>query len=257
MLPEITLINVGGWQSPDSGMSSHPRFITKYELEFYPVEGAETFIDGESFRIIPGMVLFSRPGQIRFSRFPFTTTFIYFDIAPNETRLDELIARIPTISQVEGIGKLFELMEEYYESAPLRAEALLIELLYRLGTDAPAIMTNSTRRGQAELYHAIEFMKSNLSRQLTLSEMASASGYSVSRFSQIFGEFIGTTPQEYFRSLRLSEAKRRLIAGKGTSEVANELGFQTVSHFCSAFRREFGMTPGQFVKDKKYTDYEN
>ena len=40
-------------------------------------------------------------------------------------------------------------------------------------------------------------------------------------------------------------------------DVKCELGVATVSHFCGAFRREFGMTPGEFVRDRNYIDYEN
>ena len=253
---EITIMSADEWQSPEGRVSSRPRFITKYELEFYPCDGGETCIDGESARITAGMVSFSRPGQIRFSRFPFLTTYIYFDF-PAESELGELTASIPAFSRPCDVGGLFEKIREYNHSTPIRAEALLIELLFRLRDDDHVWKRGIPRRGQAELYRAIGFMKSNLDRQVTSAEMAAAAGYSVSRFSELFGEFVGMTPLDYFRSLRLGEAKRRLISGKKTSEVACELGFATVSHFCGAFRREFGMTPGEFVRNRNYIDYEN
>ena len=256
MLNEITILNADEWQSPESGVSSRPRFVTKYELEFYPRDGGETCIDGESSRITAGMVSFSRPGQVRFSRFPFLTTYIYFDV-PAGSELMELIATIPTFSSPDDVGWLFERIMRFHSAAPIRSEALLIELLFRLHDSDHVWKRGIPRRGQAELYRAIGFMKSNLDRQITSAEMAAAAGYSVSRFSELFGEFVGMTPLDYFRSLRLGEAKRRLIAGKKTSEVACELGFATVSHFCGAFRREFGMTPGEFVRKRNYIDYES
>ncbi len=256
MLHEITILNANEWQSPEGLLSSRPRFITKYELEFYPRDGGETSVDGESAHITAGLVSFSRPGQVRFSRFPFLTTFIYFDL-PADSELGELTASIPTFSCPGDVGGLFGKIMEYNRSTPVRAEALLIELLFRLHDNDHVWKRGIPRRGQAELYRAIGFMKSNLDRQITSAEMAAAAGYSVSRFSELFGEFVGMTPLDYFRSLRLGEAKRRLISGKKTSEVACELGFATVSHFCGAFRREFGMTPGEFVRDRNYIDYEN
>ena len=257
MLPEITILNANEWHSPTGIPSCRPRFVTKYELECYLGDGGDTCIDGERGILLDKSMTFSRPGQIRNSKFPFSTVFIYFDLSAPNSGFEELIGRIPAfIRPDDGAAELFDRIKLYYRTAPVRAEALLVELLYRLAEEPRGISQRLPRRGQAELYNAIRFMKSNLDRQITSAEMASAAGYSVSHFSELFGELVGMTPQDYFRSLRLGEAKRRLITGKGTSEVASELGFMTVSHFCSAFRRAFGMTPGEFAKGREFIDYE-
>ena len=258
MLPEIFLINADRWKSPCGVKVSRPRFVTKYELEIYESDGGETCIDGERALLSDGIVSFSRPGQIRNSRFPFSTTFIYFDFVRPGSDFEARLAGIPTFFERDDyLTSLFERIKKFYRSDIVRAEALLVELICRLSENERGDRVVEGRKGQAELFLAIKYMKENLSRQLTLSDMASKAGYSVSRFSELFGELCGMTPQDYFRSLRINEAKRRLISGTGTTEVANELGFGTVSHFCELFRRSVGMTPGEFAKGKNFIDYEN
>ncbi len=258
MLPEITLLNADRWRSPDGVPVSRPRFVTKYELEIYDSDGGETCIDGERHILCDGTVSFSRPGQIRNSKFPFSTTFIYFDFERQGTAFERRLDTIPTFSEPDkALAVLFSRIRLYYKTDIVRAEALLVELICRLSETPSERTPRRERKGQAELYQAIRYMKENLDRQLTLSEMAAAAGYSISRFSELFGRLCGMTPQDYFRSLRLGEAKRRLISGMGTSEVAATLGFGTVSHFCGLFKRTFGMTPGEFAKGKNFIDYES
>lgn len=170
-LPEITLLNADRWHSPDGFPVSRPRFVTKYELEIYDSDGGETCIDSERRVLCDGTASFSRKWQIRNSKFPFSTTFIYFDFGRQGTAFERRLDTIPTFSEPD--------------------EAFAV------------------------LFRGSDFIT------------------------------------------RPGEAKRRLISGMGTSEVAAALGFGTVSHFCGLFKRAFGMTPGEFAKGKNFIDYES
>jgi AraC-like DNA-binding protein len=57
----------------------------------------------------------------------------------------------------------------------------------------------------------------------------------------------GQTPMRYLMSLRLDLASKLLVEGNlRVKEVAFSCGFVSSSHFCSIFRREFGMSPMEF-----------
>lgn len=68
--------------------------------------------------------------------------------------------------------------------------------------------------------------------------------------SRLFRRSTGFTLHEYQQQLRLRAALELLPESRhGLSELAMYLGFANHSHFSSAFRREFGMTPTQFGRD--------
>ena len=56
----------------------------------------------------------------------------------------------------------------------------------------------------------------------------------------------GHSTQAWLNLLRLRESRRLLAQGQQVSSVAYELDFKQVSHFCTAFKRAYGMTPASF-----------
>ncbi|MDR0748859.1 MAG: helix-turn-helix transcriptional regulator [Tannerellaceae bacterium] len=57
------------------------------------------------------------------------------------------------------------------------------------------------------------------------------------------------SPTEYIRNIRLKRA--RLLLKEGTyniSEVAYKVGFNDAKYFSNCFKKEFGKTPGEYLK---------
>ena len=68
-----------------------------------------------------------------------------------------------------------------------------------------------------------------------------------------FGDLIkketGRTAQEYIQRKVIEQSKHRLLgSGQSVSEVAYSLGFQYPQHFIRLFKRETGVTPGEYRK---------
>jgi AraC-like DNA-binding protein len=80
-----------------------------------------------------------------------------------------------------------------------------------------------------------------------LSEAAAASGLSEFHFCRLFKETYGETPAKFHRSALLDRAKC-LLPQMSVSEVAEELGYNSVSAFVRAFRVGVGVTPGCYKK---------
>ncbi len=53
----------------------------------------------------------------------------------------------------------------------------------------------------------------------------------------------------YIRQKRLEEAKRLLQEGYNVSETAYKTGFSDPNHFSKTFKKQFGMNPGEYVKN--------
>ena len=59
------------------------------------------------------------------------------------------------------------------------------------------------------------------------------------------------SPWEFVRAIRLERASQLLQKHAGTiGEIAFEVGYSDPSHFADAFRKQFGVSPSEFVHGK-------
>jgi AraC-like DNA-binding protein len=78
----------------------------------------------------------------------------------------------------------------------------------------------------------------------SLTRLANSLGVSPFYLSHVFRVEVGTSIHQYLLRLRLAVARRRLAEGATSlSALALDLGFATHSHFTTAFRRQYGITP--------------
>lgn len=95
-----------------------------------------------------------------------------------------------------------------------------------------------------------DYIGENLTKDITLSDLARASLFSPWYSYRLFREYLGLTPAEYIRKLRLSQAAVRLRDEScRILDVAFDLGFGNVDTFTRAFFREFGLNPSDYAKD--------
>lgn len=80
-----------------------------------------------------------------------------------------------------------------------------------------------------------------------LSEMAAMSGYSVSRFSELFREQYRLSPTQYVLHHRIHLAKQYLLSGQASvSYIAEVCGFQSANYFCKYFKQAAGCPPSRY-----------
>ncbi len=82
-------------------------------------------------------------------------------------------------------------------------------------------------------------------------EAAQLCGLSYSYFSRLFKRIMGKSFTDYVMSLKINEAKKLLAIGeKSVTEVAMELSFSSVSYFAKQFKKETGIAPHKFKKER-------
>ena len=81
-----------------------------------------------------------------------------------------------------------------------------------------------------------------------LSELSGLSGYSVSRFSELFRMRYGLSPMQYVLQQRIRLAKDYLLSGQASvSYIAEVCGFQSANYFCKYFKQVVGCPPSQYL----------
>lgn len=95
----------------------------------------------------------------------------------------------------------------------------------------------------------IDFLNNNYMHDMSIAEMAHYTGRSLSAFKRDFKTVSSLTPERWIVNKRLEEA-RGLLAERQMSvvEVCRTVGFRNNSHFSTAFKRRYGITPTDFVK---------
>lgn len=94
-----------------------------------------------------------------------------------------------------------------------------------------------------------DLINEHLKEEITLAALAKVSLFSPWYSHRLFKEYTGLTPADYIRRIRLSKSALKLRdEGVSVTEVAFEMGFQSVEGYQRAFRREFGCNPNEYAK---------
>lgn len=81
-------------------------------------------------------------------------------------------------------------------------------------------------------------------------ELAKLFQMSPRQLQRKFNRYLKRSPQDWLNEQRVMAARRLLLSGRTVKEVAFELGFKQVSHFCRQFKMYHHLTPSEFVQWK-------
>ena len=96
---------------------------------------------------------------------------------------------------------------------------------------------------------ALDIMSSNLASPFSVDGLSRACSLSASRFTHLFRDQVGTSPQRFSERCRLNRAAELLRHGGMTvGEVAREVGFDNAFYFTNRFRKAFGKSPRAFAQ---------
>jgi len=89
----------------------------------------------------------------------------------------------------------------------------------------------------------------------TVEELAAETAVSRSVLAERFSRFLGEPPLAYLARWRLQLAARILqTTREPVIQVASEVGYDSEAAFNRAFKREFGIPPGQFRRSCAQSD---
>lgn len=128
----------------------------------------------------------------------------------------------------------------------LEAEDLILSLISRaVGKRTSYAAAGSTGR-QKLVDRAKLVLSSNLGRRWTLAEIGGAVGVSPVYLTQLFRQVEGLPLYRYQLRLRLARALDLLHDCSDLTGLAFDLGFSSYSHFSTAFKQAYGLTPSAY-----------
>ena len=97
------------------------------------------------------------------------------------------------------------------------------------------------------LAKSLKFIHTNFNSHISVENLAKECYMSPSNFYKSFRTVTGETPIQYLKKIRLKKAKDMLIYNnKKASDVAQEVGYESVSQFSREFKRLYGQSPASF-----------
>jgi AraC-like DNA-binding protein len=148
-------------------------------------------------------------------------------------------AMCAAVAQGEPCSALFA------ESASLALLSRVLERLPRSGPEQGGLSQSLCRRLRAHI-------DERLQDDLSLVALAALCGLRPRQFGALFARAFGTTPHKYVLQRRLALGARLLASGRhDIADIAIRAGFCNQSHFTTAFRRSYGMTPARFATGRR------
>lgn len=92
------------------------------------------------------------------------------------------------------------------------------------------------------------YIRAHLSEELTLEMLADAVSLSYSHLSRLLKKECGKSFTQLVASLRMKRASKLLLRGVPVLETAERTGFKSSAHFCRVFKKYYGSTPGEWVR---------
>ncbi len=239
----------------------------------YRITGtSRTFIGDDVYESKPGSIaLVRRNTLLKMVKYPeadgrpFQSIAVYFDQATlkriataEDISMDRPYTGDPAVDLSSNIflKGYFESLLPFFKSG-VSLTARLAELKTR---EAIMLLLEHNIRIKDMLFDFSEpfkmelgdFMNRNYTFHIPLADFARLSGRSLTTFKRDFRKLFGDSPERWIRQKRLERA-RFLIAHQHQppASVYLDVGFDSLSHFSTAFKKHFGYNPTDLVAKRK------
>jgi AraC-like DNA-binding protein/ligand-binding sensor protein len=177
-------------------------------------------------------------------------------------RIGQVLRHAPAKSESAKVGRELERrgvrftgqVRKAWEKTPLippdkynATVRLLTFFAEQLSALANQIMVEQQNAEPPLVLKAREYIEKHKTEELPLAEVAKAAGASVFHFCKVFHRATGLKFTDYVARLRLEDARTRLLnPNLRVSEIAYDVGFQSLTQFNRTFKRVFGQSPTEF-----------
>ena len=142
----------------------------------------------------------------------------------------------------------FEMKGNFPENIASLKITEAIAILKNIDKDVDTILANFEEPYKIDL---AAFMEKNFMFNMTLEKFGYLTGRSLTTFKRDFHKIFNFTPQRWLTKKRLELAHYQLAEKhKKPIDVYYEIGFENLSHFSYAFKKQFGYSPTKLTGQK-------
>ena len=131
------------------------------------------------------------------------------------------------------------------------AQAIAIHLARNYAESAGDSPSGSPSLPGYKLRQIADWMVEHVDEEFNLDRLAEQAGLSKFYFNRLFKSAMGVSPSHHHINLRMDAARRLLRESKkSVVSIALEVGYSNPSHFAQLFRRETGVSPSEYRRQR-------
>lgn len=152
----------------------------------------------------------------------------------------------------DALARLLKCLQSETETQIMGSD-LMREILFRTlkGKQAPVLYALAAHNGHfARIARVLKLIQRDYATPLDIESMAQQACMSSSAFHRAFKEITSDSPLQYLKKIRLTKARDFIVQHKMKSYVAaNKVGYESASQFSREFKRYFGQSPTEIVRE--------
>lgn len=130
----------------------------------------------------------------------------------------------------------------------LLSRSVLDSILYNLVRDA--LQARLHAHGIGKIQAALTHIENNYNTDVRVDDLAAMVGVTAAYFRRLFKDATGHSPKDYILYLRILRSMDYVKSDLySLAEIAEKLGFSSVSHFSRAFKNRTGQSPMAYRRD--------
>lgn len=256
--------------SSATGEFSHDPFISEHWLVFIVSGKSEMYSGDEIVSLSAGTLGLVRKNQLvktikkADGEKPYKSISICIDqqtlkkfSAEYDITADGIYTGEPNIAieNDEFMKAYFNSLMPYFAQSekltPILAQIKTTEAIELLLRNNPALKNFLFDFSEPHKIDLEAYMNRYFSYNVPMPQFAKLTGRSISSFKRDFTKTFNTSPEKWLQKRRL-EMAFFLISQKNKkpSEIYLEVGFESLAHFSTAFKKHFGQTPTEVTRQK-------
>lgn len=238
------------------------------ELKYVEKGSHRLLLDGKAFELSDGQMMIYAPNAEHNANGKTDALASIISFESNTDAINEIINRVITLNmrQRKLLSEIVSTGEDIF--SVISPDAERVGMLPRDGTNAFELQAlknrfelflldvyqsnterEATRQSDKEYEKIVEYLKKNISRSLSLDDIAGDCSLSVSRLKLICKEGCRLSPISLFITIKLEEAQRLISESSlNFTEIAYALGFTSVHYFSKLFKKKTGLTPTEYSR---------
>ena len=154
----------------------------------------------------------------------------------------------------DAVSRLVRSLESEVE-ADILGPGAVREIFYRvlMGGQSPALFSILNQHCNfARIAQTLKVIHRDYRNKIDVERLAETVNMSLSTYHRAFKEITTCSPMQYLKKIRLNKARDLLLQEQVRAYVAAErVGYESQSQFSREFKRYFGQSPAEMVRDTR------
>jgi AraC-like DNA-binding protein len=210
--------------------------------------------NGKRYDVSAGDMVWYYPGEIieadGDSSDPYYTCVIWFGVEKPPEQRPPFYSKWKSVADALDLCKHVQRLQSPGQAIPVETwEALWYRIYWE---SLQAEHTLQTEAANPAVRKALDYIGNKHAGDITVEDIACAAGVSAPHLHLLFRNATGMSPMRQVLKLRLESARNLLfVTQKSVKEISTACGFNDVNNFCVSFKKNYGIPPGQYRKQRE------